>query len=65
MKQVIFKKLDGWYMTPKTNYYAYVQNARQVHKLEDVNTIEDVYEMIDKMCKWYNDDPANYEFAEY
>ena len=65
MKQVIYHTHDGWYMTPKSNYYAYVQDARKIHRLDGVETLQDVYEMIDKFCVWYNDEPSNYEFAKY
>ena len=67
MKQVIYyNKTDGaYYMTPKSNYYDYIQDARLIHRLDGVKTLDDVYEMIDKFCKWYNDEPTNYELAKY
>lgn len=64
-KMVIFKKLDGWYMTNKHNYEAYIQDARKVKKIEGAETLDDVAAFIDKICRWYNDTPSNYEIARY
>lgn len=62
MKQIIYFNHtdDCWYMTSKQNYESYIQNPRNIHKLNDIKTIEDVYQMIEKMCNWYNDEPKNY-----
>ncbi len=61
MKQVIFKRSDGFYMTSKQNYCSYIQNARAIKKLDGVNTINDVYQVIETFCRFYNDEPENYE----
>ena len=65
MKQVIFKGFDGYYITPKSNYYAYIQDSRKIHKLDGVNSYAEAFEMIEKFCNWYNDKPENYEIAKY
>ena len=54
MTQVIYKRFDGtWCMTDEKNYYAYVQNARAVHVLQSVETLSDVYELIERLCQLY------------
>ena len=60
MKQVIFKRNDGFYMTSKKNYDSYVWDSYKVKKLNGVNTIDDVMEFIDKACIWFDDKPENY-----
>lgn len=60
MKQVIFKRNDGYYMTSAKNYNSYIWNAREIKKLHGVNTREDVIEFIEKICVFYDDDPGNY-----
>ena len=52
MKQVIYyNHTDGnWYMTSQQNYNSYIQNAREIHKLEDV---DNPYEFIENACKWW------------
>lgn len=59
MKQIIFKNhTDGkWYMTNERNYKSYIQNAREIHCLEE---LKDPNELIAKMCEWYNDTEDNY-----
>lgn len=63
MKQVIYwnNTAGAWYMTNKQNYMSYIQNARQIKKLHDVKTLEDVMELIDRFCELYNDDRNKYE----
>lgn len=63
MKQIIFKRNDGYYMTNEKNYNAYVWNARQIKKLNDVKTLDDVYKVIDMFCTLYGDDESNYSIV--
>lgn len=64
-KMVIFKRLDGYYMTDKTNYYSYIQNARAIKKLDGVNTLDDVAAFIENACKWWSCSASDFELAEY
>ena len=65
MKQVLyFNKTQGcFYYTTEKNYNAYVQDARAIHKLQDCTTVEDAYQFIENMCKFYNDKPENYKIV--
>ena len=60
MKQVIFKRDDGYYMTSAKNYNSYIWNSREIKKLHDVNTRDDVMEFIDNACCWWNMDPSDF-----
>ena len=59
MKQVLFKNhTDGkWYITNERNYNSYIQNARQIHCIED---LKDPQEVITRMCEWYGDTEDRY-----
>lgn len=48
-------------MTNEQNYTAVIQNARAIHELQGVNTLDDVKQFIDNCCKWYNDTPDHYK----
>ncbi len=52
MKQVIYyNHTDGnWYMTPQQNYNSYIQNTREIHKLDGV---DNPYEFIENASKWW------------
>ena len=50
MKTVIYKALGIYYATSESNYYAVVRNAREVQKLEDFNSAE---EIIEYYCKYF------------
>lgn len=60
MKQVIYKELGKWYITNLKNYCERIQNAREIHELHDINTLEDVKQFIKNDCKRYNDIETNY-----
>ena len=60
MYQVIFKGHDGFYMTSKRNYNAYVQDPAKIKKLEDVNTLDDVWKFIEVAVKWFG-----YKFDDF
>ena len=44
MKFVIYKSLGIWYVTPKENYDARIQNARSIIKMADFKTAEEIIE---------------------
>ena len=60
MKQVIFKRDDGYYMTSVRNYHSYIWDARKVKKLNDVKTLDEVMEFIDKACVWFDAEPSDF-----
>jgi hypothetical protein len=61
MQVIYWSNFDGCYrMTSKRNYDSYIQNARNIHTLRDVKTLEDVEVFINHMCELYNDTPSNY-----
>ena len=63
MRTVIYKNnFEGvYYMTSKANYNAYIQNARQITKLEGVHTLEDVADFIKKACAWWGCKEEDFE----
>ena len=63
MKQVIYwnNTAEAWYMTSRANYNSYFQDARRIHALRDVKTLDDVMELIERLCELYDDDLNNYE----
>ena len=64
MKQVVFKRNDGYYMTTLKNYNAYIWDAQKIKKLHDVNTRNDAVNFIEKMCDFYNDEISNYSIID-
>lgn len=55
MKQVIYQSGGRWYITTEKNYFAYVQNARAIHEIHDVKTLQDISDFIDHWCAIYGD----------
>ena len=60
MKQVIFKRDDGFYMTSEKNYNSYVWNARAIKKIQGVTTMDGVMNFIENACTWWNMDPSDF-----
>lgn len=58
MKLVIYKVLDGYNVTSKQNYNAYIMDARKVRHLTNFKTPEDI---IDYYCKWFGSKPEDFE----
>jgi predicted glycosyltransferase len=56
MKLVIYKSNGIWYVTPKENYEARIQNARAVIKMADFNTAEEIINYYCKNIKISRDD---------
>lgn len=50
MKMVIYKCHGTYYVTNEENYNAVIQNAREIHKLQDFNSAEEV---IEYFCKYF------------
>lgn len=59
MKMVIYwnNSADCWCVTPEKNYRAYVQNAREIHRMTDFESPE---EIIDYFCKWCKSTPEDF-----
>lgn len=51
MKFVIYKTLGGYCVTPEENYHATVQDARQIQRLDDFESAEEVIDYYCKYCK--------------
>lgn len=49
MKMVIWNSCGTWCYTTKKNYESYVQNARQIHRMPEFKSPE---EIIDYLCKY-------------
>lgn len=60
MKQIIYKRQDGYYMTTENNYNSYVQDCRKIKKIEGVNTREEAAEVIEMFCRLYGDRAEDY-----
>ena len=56
MKFVIYKRLGIWYVTPKENYDAQIQNARSIIKMAEFKTAEEIIEYYGKHFKRNPDD---------
>lgn len=67
MKQIIYKNnTDGaFYMTPYSNYNAYIVDPRKIKKLAGVKTEADVYDFIINLCSLYDDKEDNYIVLGY
>lgn len=42
MKQIIYKDLDLYCVTNERNYYAHIQNAREILKMPGFNSPEEI-----------------------
>lgn len=60
MKQVIFRRDDGFYMTSAKNYNSYIWDSHKIKKLQGVNTFDDVMEFIENACTWWTMDPEDF-----
>jgi len=56
-KQVIYKTLSGYAITPESNYYAYIQNARKVNNFTGANNPD---EIIEYYCKYFGSKPDEF-----
>ena len=63
MKMVIYRNNTDkkWYMTSKKNYNSYIQNAREIKVINGCETLADIYEFIENICKCTNSHPEDYE----
>lgn len=61
MKLVIYKTCDGYAVTPRNNYYAYVQNARLVNRFPGMSE----QEIIDYMCQYCRCTVDDFEHPMY
>ena len=50
-KLVIYKALDDWCITPKSNYGASIRNARKIQVMRGFSTPD---EIIDYYCRYFN-----------
>lgn len=64
MKQVIYKSNDRWYITTEKNYFSYVQNARAIHEIHDVKTLQDISDFIDRWCVLYGDNHDDFTIIQ-
>lgn len=50
-KLVIYKALDDWCITPKSNYGASIRNSRKIQVMRGFSTPD---EIIDYYCRYFN-----------
>ena len=50
MKMVIYKTVGGYCVTSEENYNAVIQNAREIHQMQDFDSAEEV---IEYFCKYF------------
>lgn len=62
MKMVIFKSGDGYAVTPKTNYYAYIQDAHKIQYFGSDWTVEEIINYYCQYCRCVRED---FEFPAY
>lgn len=51
MKYIVYKRNGAWFLTDKVNHEARVQDARKIIKFQDMETLEEVVDYIDKHYK--------------
>lgn len=64
MKMVIYKTLDGWAVTPRDNYYSYVQDAHKVQRFPSSEWNSE-QEIIDCLCRYTSATVNDFERPEY
>lgn len=64
MKMVIFKTSDGWAVTPRANYYSYVQDARKVQRFPSRQWGSE-QQVIDYLCKYTRATVNDFEHPAY
>lgn len=60
-KIIIYKALGVYYATNERNFYAETRNAREVQKLADFNSAE---EIIEYYCKYFGSRPEDFTVIE-
>lgn len=58
MKMVIYKKFGIYHCTNEVNFYANIQNARQIQKLDD---FENPFEIVKYYCKYFGAKPEDFK----
>ena len=60
-KTVIYKRLGEFYITNEANYNARIQNAREIHHMQDFDSAE---EIIEYLCKYCGSKPEDFIVME-